>query len=556
MSDPTPPPQPPLQITGDAEVVQQITGASGPIIGKQTNYYAPAAPLTPEQRSARQNREMLIKDTRLRVEETRASALRLIPLDLAARYGAVAPPGALRRPYDLSRRAQGRADEPLPSGARLVEIYDEQNGQLLILGAPGAGKSMLLHELALDLLERAEDDELLPVPVLFALASWQPGQTIAAWMAADLQRRYMVNKQLIERLVQQGSILPLLDGLDELATHERRVQCVAAINAYGASLETRTPLVVTCREREYQDLPQLRLNRAVAVKPLSAAQIAEYLDAPSYAALREALARDAELRDAASAPLLLGMMAQTYQKQGPQLPAGATSAEVRRVILEDYVALCSELSSDELKLPIARLLAFLGWLSRGMIGHGNQQEFYVEFLQPTWLRTPFQSWLWRTATGLGYGFILGVGLSVFGGLFGFLLGLGLGLSLGLFNKRLRKVFVKDKLIWSFKQWWLNWRKDIRSALKIALSGGIAGGLVVGLLAASAVGLFSGLIIGMMYGLIFGLGAALIIMPFVGLVRVLKPGTMQVRRVPNQGIYRSALNALRSCLKRMAVSGSD
>ena len=55
MSDPTPH-QPSVQISGDVEVVQQITGASGPVIGKQTNNYAPAAPLTPEQRAARQNR--------------------------------------------------------------------------------------------------------------------------------------------------------------------------------------------------------------------------------------------------------------------------------------------------------------------------------------------------------------------------------------------------------------------------------------------------------------------------------------------------------------------
>lgn len=71
----------------------------------------------------------------------------------------------------------------------------------------------------------------------------------------------------------------------------------------------------------------------MVVKPLSAVQIAEYLDAPSYAALCEALIHDEELRDAASAPLLLGIMAQTYWQRGPQLPVVATGAEVRRVAI-------------------------------------------------------------------------------------------------------------------------------------------------------------------------------------------------------------------------------
>lgn len=111
------------------------------------------------------------------------------------------------------------------------------------------------HELALDLLARAEADDHLPVPVLFALASWQRGHTIAKWMANDLQRCYAGKRNVIERLVQQGFILPLLDGLDELVPYERRVQCVAAINVHSASIAARTLLVVTCHEHEYQALP-------------------------------------------------------------------------------------------------------------------------------------------------------------------------------------------------------------------------------------------------------------------------------------------------------------
>lgn len=59
-----------------------------------------------------------------------------------------------------------------PYRQRILDVFDEVGGALLILGAPGTGKTTLLLELARDLLDRAEHDPTHPIPVVFPLSSW------------------------------------------------------------------------------------------------------------------------------------------------------------------------------------------------------------------------------------------------------------------------------------------------------------------------------------------------------------------------------------------------
>jgi predicted NACHT family NTPase len=51
-------------------------------------------------------------------------------------------------------------------------VFDRLGGGLLILGAPGSGKTTALLELARHLLDKAEADEHQPIPVVFNLVSW------------------------------------------------------------------------------------------------------------------------------------------------------------------------------------------------------------------------------------------------------------------------------------------------------------------------------------------------------------------------------------------------
>jgi hypothetical protein len=94
-------------------------------------------------------------------------------------------------------------------------------GRLVVLGQPGAGKTVLAVTLTLQLLEgRGPDD---PVPVLLLLSTWDPREDIESWLLRRLSDEYpgvtpMPNGTAkgYQDLLQSGRIVPILDGLDEL----------------------------------------------------------------------------------------------------------------------------------------------------------------------------------------------------------------------------------------------------------------------------------------------------------------------------------------------------
>ena len=91
----------------------------------------------------------------------------------------------------------------------------------------------MLLELTRDLLQRARDDESHPIPVVFPLSTWAATRRpLADWLVDELTERYEVARKIGTPWIDGDKILPLLDGLDEVAA-EHRVACVDAINAFS-----------------------------------------------------------------------------------------------------------------------------------------------------------------------------------------------------------------------------------------------------------------------------------------------------------------------------------
>jgi NACHT domain len=154
--------------------------------------------------------------------------------------------------------------------------------RLVVLGEPGAGKTVLALLLTLELLKRRRPNQ--PLPVLLGLSSWDPTtEHLHTWLARRLDEDYPAlavpayGPAAATRLLSTGRILPVLDGLDELPGPLR----ATAIGELDRAWATR-PLVLTCRGREYQHAVAagggvLAAAAVVELQPVTAAQATEFL---------------------------------------------------------------------------------------------------------------------------------------------------------------------------------------------------------------------------------------------------------------------------------------
>ena len=234
----------------------------------------------------------------------------------------------------------GEAGPEVPRHKPIEEIFDEAAEQLLILGEPGTGKSTKLIGLAKALLDRADNDPSKPIPVILNLSSWTEWTkkakqaALGEWIQFELVKRYRAPSAGAKQWVKDDEIVPLLDGLDEVAA-EQRAACVAAINTYRRDGGFQ-PMAVCCRLEEYRKLPaRLDLEGAITVEPLRRDEVDSYLDkhGSKLQRVREALRDDPELWNLMTTPLMLtvlfiasGGVEGNETRSEPDRPAGSTCA--------------------------------------------------------------------------------------------------------------------------------------------------------------------------------------------------------------------------------------
>lgn len=159
--------------------------------------------------------------------------------------------------------------------------------RLVILGEPGAGKTVLATELIIQILEAGlarQDWPAQPnaVPIRFNLANWTDGD-LSGFLVQQLHAQYQVPRDDAEKLVTSGTILPVLDGLDEMESDPdgqpiRAQWAVDRINDYRRSHPNTAGVVLTCRDTVYQTLnPPVMDAAVVRVCALTVDQITEFV---------------------------------------------------------------------------------------------------------------------------------------------------------------------------------------------------------------------------------------------------------------------------------------
>jgi hypothetical protein len=314
---------------------------------------APHARPAPGEDEERRSREILLERERTRwTESAQESSLpELTTIE----------PGLRWKPEAVNAAA-------LPAVRRrdVPSILGEAGGTLLVLGAPGSGKTHLLLTLARDLLAAAEAEPQRPVPVVLDLSSWEERhRSLEDWLIEELGQRCQVPPETAGRWVRDERVVPLLDGLDEVREHGREA-CVEAINAFRAD-HLSLPVAVCCRSREYAGASdRLRLQSAVEVQPLERAQIERQLAAIGSCAegLRAALVRDPGLSEVLASPLLLGIAASLGDRAIASVSAEGTPEERQARLIEAYVEALFDQPREGPLYPGRSALRWLAWLAR------------------------------------------------------------------------------------------------------------------------------------------------------------------------------------------------
>ncbi len=235
------------------------------------------------------------------------------------------------RPVAAEATLPPRAGERLMFSGDLRDVVAKfrqvRSRQLVVLGDPGAGKSVLAMLFTLSLLADRRNGD--PVPVLLPLASWNPHREhLRHWLATKLVENYpgLGNKAVYgadaaTRLVSDRKIVPVLDGLDEIppALH------AAAIDALDRAVADGSPLVVTCRGMEYEQAVThsgslLARAAVVEIEPVEAEAAIGFLTARTRAGetrwqpVEEQLRRqtDSPLARALRTPLMVDLARTAY----------------------------------------------------------------------------------------------------------------------------------------------------------------------------------------------------------------------------------------------------
>ncbi|MBV8540494.1 MAG: hypothetical protein JO063_05120 [Pseudonocardiales bacterium] len=423
-------------------------------------------------------------------------------------------------------------------------------------------------QLLLELLTNPQAGD--PIPVLLSLASWDPTEQprlhcwLAARLAADYPSLRAFGPDVARALVEQGHILPILDGLDELPL-ARQPEVITALNT---SLTETDQLVLTSRTREYATAiteAHKVLNAAAVIEPepLSAAQAADYLEtclppapSPSWRDVLDRLRAETggHLATVAATPLGLWLLRTVYITPSTD-PHPLLTSEVARDAAQMWAYLFDQLIPAVLTTrpashnPHDLFRPRRTWDSttvRGWLTYLAQHLDRTETRDLLWWHLARHTLTRRTlglAVGLVAGLVAAVGFGLAGGLgvsleiglaVGLVAGLGSGLGTGLMAVLRRHDWLTDEPAYAnlhLKHRTVTLVHDLGlglgTGLVTGLVTGLTGGLVTGLLAGSGVGLTggvaAGVVFGGMAGLVVGLFSDLGIGLVTGLVRGLVVG---------------------------------
>ena len=266
--------------------------------------------------------------------------IREIPLHSQETPGAVqttATKRMLGSLFETTLTVKPEEQKPPLAFDSIGDAFQNFGGRMLLLGEPGAGKTITMMTFARAMLASRLADRSKPLPIFARIADWDGKTALPDWLAGQLP----ISRDDLIRLIGGGKALLALDGLDELSNEREDPTTKEKYDPrqhFLSLLPPNTPTLVSCRVTDYAEIGQkATLKGAVTLQPLDDAQLQDYLSAQPD--LWAALQADDGLRDIARTPLLLSLFAYAFNGLDDEAKAlhSLARGDLRDKIFETYV---------------------------------------------------------------------------------------------------------------------------------------------------------------------------------------------------------------------------
>ena len=193
------------------------------------------------------------------------------------------------------------------SFSSLRDAFKHYRGVLLLLGDPGSGKTTSLLGIARELIHERLQDETAPLPVFAPVDTWR-SEPILPWLARVTE----LSEATLNAAIKHQRLVLFLDGLDELPTNEHCHDFLTRLNQFD-----ELSVLLTCRRQIFEEVRELAGRPSswrgglVAIAGFTDNQIESYLQ--GHPDLLKTVRADAELSQLVRQPLLLTILATTYQ---------------------------------------------------------------------------------------------------------------------------------------------------------------------------------------------------------------------------------------------------